>query len=138
MATVWVYGLVDYDTKAEAEAAVLVMKNKLDNNPTEWCVVTEVTPSQYGWAVGMDEMTDAEILAIDTEGWYFVHSPSIGTTDTGLNAADTKAKINHYRRLYAQEYEVNTITRSVQDDDTGLVTRYPETVTNADMSVYLD
>ena len=127
MTTKWYYAYQEYATEALCDAAVLSMKNKLDNEPTEYMEVTPVTSDgNGGWVVGETQLSDAEILAVGTGGTYNVHSPLTGETEVGVTGAVVQTKLIEYRQAYAQQNEVNT-KRSVTESSP----------TNTDMSGYI-
>lgn len=115
MTTKWYYAYQEYETEALCDAAVLAMKNKLDNEPTEYMEVTLVTSDgNDGWVVGETQLTDAEILSVGNSGNYNVHSPLTGETEVGVTGSVVQTKLIEYRQAYAQQNEVNT-KRSVTE-----------------------
>jgi len=128
MSTKWWYGHNEYNTRAEADQAVLDMRDLLDSQPNEYVSVTPVTQADNGgWLISDDAYTDSEILNLDTSGYYNVTNHFTGETFVGLAGTDVGAKISEGKRIYAQQYEV-TLLREIRD----------HTPTNVDMSVYLD
>ena len=50
--TTWIYNNEIYNTEAEVEVAVTSLKSRLDNNPTDWVTVKEVTSNgSGGWII---------------------------------------------------------------------------------------
>ncbi len=126
MAIKWHYANVAYETEALAEAAVLVMKERLENNPTDWVVVKELSGNANdGWVVPGTTLTDSEINNLDDTKHYNVSSVLAGDTDIGLTASEATAKIAEHRTVYSDNYRVNTLVK---------VEEYSPS--NADMSVY--
>ena len=127
MTTKWYYAYQEYETEELCDASVLSMKEKLDNKPTEYMSVTCVTSDgNGGWTVPNSKLTDEEILAISDEGRYNVQSSLSGESLVGVTAATVQDKLIEYRRLYAEDNEVNT-KQSVTE----------MAPTNADMSTYV-
>ena len=74
MTTKWYYAYQEYATEALCDAAVLSMKNKLDNEPTEYIEVTPVTQSSHGgWIIHNSQLTNEEIK-LGSDGYYNIHS----------------------------------------------------------------
>ncbi|MGB0141441.1 MAG: hypothetical protein ACPF8W_00050 [Luminiphilus sp.] len=112
MATKWYYNYVAYDTEAEANAAVANMKSRLDNNPTDWVIVKEVTTnSEGGWIVPSETLTDEQINNISEDNNYNVNSIYSGTTYTGITGANAILKIAELRTEYARRIQANTIMK---------------------------
>ena len=127
MTTKWYYAYQEYETEELCDASVLSMKEKLDNQPTEYMRVTPVTfDGNGGWIVPDLQLTDEEILAVRDDGRYNIQSPLTGESLVGVTGATLQAKLIEYRRVYAEQNEVNT-KRSVTEI----------TPTNADMSTYV-
>lgn len=127
MTTKWYYAYQEYETEELCDAAVLAMKEKIDNEPTEYIEVTRVTQSSNGgWIVHNSQLTDEEILEIGNDGYYNIHSPLLGESLVGVTGETLQTKLIEYRRVYAEQNEVNTKR---------CVTELNPTI--ADMSVYL-
>ena len=126
MAIKWHYANVAYETEALAEAAVLVMKERLENNPTDWVVVKELSGNANdGWVVPATALTDSEINNLDDTKHYNVSSVLAGDTDIGLTASEATAKIAEHRTVYSDSFRVNTLVK---------IEEYSPS--NADMSGY--
>ena len=126
MAIKWHYANVAYETEALAEAAVLVMKERLENNPTDWVVVKELSGNANdGWVVPATTLTDSEINSLDNTKHYSVAAVISGDNDLGLTASEATAKVAEHRTVYADQYRVNTLVK---------VEEYSPS--NADMSGY--
>ena len=127
MANKWFYNQNFFDSEAEVNAAVVSLKSRLDNNPTDWVVVKEVTSNgQGGWTVNPTPLTDDQINNLDVEKHYNVTSVHHGHTATTLSSTDATNKVLEYRTLYAQWILANSITKT---------TDYAPT--NVDMSGYI-
>jgi len=127
MAYKWFYNQNSFDSEAEVNAAVVSLKSRLDNNPTDWVVVKEVTSNgQGGWIVNPTPLTDSQINNLDNTKHYNVTSINDGYTATGLSGSEATSKVLEYRTLYAQWILANTITK---------IQEYAPT--NEDMSGYV-
>ena len=134
MANKWYYCVTKYTTEALANAAVLVMKERLDNNPTDWVIVKELAGNaSEGWVVPVAALTDNEISNLDSTKYYSVASIIDADNDTGLTAAEVTAKVSEHRTAYANHMMVNSIFK-LQDDSTEVQEYAP---TNVDMSEYV-
>jgi len=125
--TVWIYAGEKYDSEADCHAAVTQMKNNLDNAPTTWCIVAELSGSaEDGWVVPADNMTDAEINAItdSSTSYYKVESIIDGDSNLGITATEANTKISEMRTRFANWKLVDLII-------------VEQAVTHEDMSVYL-
>ena len=132
-----------YETVEEVEAAVTAMKTRLDNNPTDWCVVKPMinprTIAIYsGDVIGYDSgkpLTDEQINALNPDEWlggngvYNVYSINDGYNFTEASEALTAQKVRAMRIAYARWLIVNRYFVN----ETGAVMN----VTNEDMSGYV-
>lgn len=126
MSTKWFYNTAEYTTEAEANQAVLSFKDRLDNNPTDWVVVKELSGNAGdGWVVSATTLTDSEINSLDDTKYYSVSAVISGDSDVGLSASEATAKIAEHRTAYADYRWANTISK---------VQQYSPS--NADMSGY--
>lgn len=134
----YVYASQQYDTLDEVEAAVTQMKDKLDNQPTTWCVVKPMinprTIAIYsGDVIGYDSgepLTDAQINALsNSSAVYNVYAIYDGDNFTEVAEVDVASKVTNMRLSYARWLEVNKYF----DTDNNSVNN----VTNEDMSVYV-
>jgi len=126
--TQYMYCSMAFNTLEEAEAAVTEFKGVLDNQPSVYCGIKEVSAAseEEGWvAVTNELLTDAEMLSLDASKHYNIHSNYNGTSSIGLTAEETTAKLIEYRNSYAAMNNVNIL----------YVGNPP---TNEDMSVYVD
>lgn len=125
MNTTWFYKDNEYTSEADANQAVLDFKNRLDNNPTDWAVVKQLTgDAESGWGVPQEGLTDAEINALDETQHYSISSVVGGGSEVGLTATEITAKVAEYRTEYAQFFRADVIVCTYS-------------TTNIDMSGYV-
>lgn len=111
MSTTWFYNDNEYTSEADVNQAVLDFKNRLDNNPTDWAVVKQLTgDAESGWGVPQEGLTDAEINSLDETQHYSISSVVGGGSEVGLTAAEITAKVAEYRTEYAQYCRANTVS----------------------------
>ena len=123
--TIWLYNNETYNTEAEANAAVTALKSRLDNNPTDWVVVKEVTSNgSGGWVVPSETLTDAEINSMSADSYYNVNAIHSGTTYTGITGTEATTRVAELRTEYASWVGANTIRTEYEP-------------TNEDMSGYV-
>lgn len=135
----YVYAGIVHDTVEAAQASVLVVKNLLDTEPTNWVVVKAITGnSTDGWLIPPVKLNDAEINNIDDTKTYMVASIISGENLLGLSSSEATEKVSSYRTEYAIHNSVETIYRS-NFDATGQDTdpEYKEIPTDIDMSGYV-
>lgn len=112
MNTTWLYKQIEYNTEAALNQAVLDFKSRLDNNPTDWVTVRQLTgDSVNGWVVPTDELTDAGINALDAAHHYSVSSVVGGGSEVGLTSTETTAKVAEYRLEFAEFHGANTVVK---------------------------
>ena len=110
MATKWIYSNNEYATQSALDAEVVAQKNRLDNNPTDWVVVKELTGNANdGWVMPPETLTDSEINRLDSTKHYNVASVHGGGNDLGLTASEATAKVAEHRTRYAQYIQANTV-----------------------------
>lgn len=127
MADKWFYNQRTFTSEQEANAAVVNLKSRLDNNPTDWVVVKEVTSNgQGGWIVKPTSLTDDQINNLDDAKHYNVTSIHDGYTVIGVSGSEATSKVLEYRTLYAQWILANTIIKTME-----------YAPTNENMSVYV-
>jgi hypothetical protein len=124
MPSYWIYGRAQYDTQAAAEAAVTEMKNKLDNCPTNWCVIKEATPDGNGGYILGNPLTDDQVNNLNNDALYNVWSIRTGENLIAVDAATVASKIAEWRVNWAQIMEANQIFQTWEP-------------TNEDMSGYV-
>lgn len=129
------YAAKQYDTESEAQAAVDAMKLRLENNPSDWVKVKEITGSaETGWQINSRLLTDAELLNPSSDKTYMLHSPATGDTLMPLTSTELAAKRDECRTAYAQLYRLNEITKA---DDSNLKGIEALITTTTDMSGYI-
>lgn len=132
-----------YDTEAEAQAAVVSMKSRLDNNPTDWCQVKEITGSnEDGWTVSPTLLTDAQINNLDATKTYLVYAIYDGDNYMPLTKDEAVTKINAIRSSYVRLQRLHEILKlddsATIDNNGNVVGLNVEVITpNEDMSGYL-
>ena len=143
MMSIYNYAGREYTSVENVEAAVSAMKTRLDNNPTDWCVVKPMinprTIAIYsGDVIGYDSgkpLTDAQIQALNDDEWlggngvYNVYSINDGDNFTELSEALAAQKVRTMRLSYARWLIVNRYFVN----ETGAVMN----VQNEDMSGYV-
>jgi len=123
--TTWIYNGGNYSTEAEVNSAVTALKSRLDNNPTDWVVVKEVTSNgEGGWTVPAETLTDAEINSMSASSHYNVNAVHSGTTYTGITGTEATTRVAELRTEYAQWVGANAIYKEYEP-------------TNEDMSGYV-
>lgn len=112
MAISYIYNRNTYSTEAEVNAAVTALKTRLNNNPTDWVIVKEVTENPAGgWTISPETLSDEQILSLDGNKHYNVSAVYQGNTYVGLTAEEATAKIASIRKMYANYIQANTITK---------------------------
>jgi|TARA_B100000035_G_C20643802_1_gene397837 hypothetical protein len=127
-----------YTSLENVEAAVTAMKQRLDNNPTDWCVVKPMinprTIAIYsGNVIGYDSgdaLTDTQINALSSSSTvYNVYSIHEGDNFTEVAEADVAGKVRNMRRDYARRFNVDKYINFDKEQTLN--------VTNEDMSGYV-
>jgi len=110
MANIWVYTGTEYTTENAVNAAVVERKARLENNPTDWAIVKELTGNaDDGWVVPSETLSDSEINSLDATKYYSVAAVVDGNNDLGLTASEATAKVAEHRTSYARFIQANTI-----------------------------
>lgn len=139
----YIYAQVAYDTVNEVEAAVTAMKARLDNNPTDWCIVKPAISSttlqvngddiiayQYG-----NPLNDTQINSLSSSDTvYNVFSINEGDNYTAVSEANVAGKVTALRRGYARWLALDKYFDSQVEHGAALITY---NVTNEDMSGYV-
>jgi hypothetical protein len=107
----YVYAQNDYQTIEEVNAAVTSLKNRLDNNPTDWCVVKLLSGNAVdGWVVPSIGLNDEMINNhISPDSYYNVSSVNDGTTYTAITGTEAIQRVQEMRTKYATWVQANTI-----------------------------
>ena len=139
----YIYAETAYETVDEVEAAVTAMKARLDNNPTDWCVVKPMinvktikisTGDVIGYDLG-EKLTDAQINSLGkSENVYNVFSIYEGDNFTEVLESDVAGKVTAMRKGYATWLNLTKYYDSKVEEGENLITY---NVTNEDMSVYV-
>ena len=139
----YIYAETAYDTVDEVEAAVTAMKARLDNNPTDWCVVKPSVSSKtlridgndvVAYAYG-DPLNDTQINALSSSDTvYNVFSINDAYNYTAVSEADVAAKVTALRKSYARWLALNKYFDSQVEEGAASITY---NVTNEDMSGYV-
>lgn len=111
MATNWYYFNTKYSSQEDANQKVLAVKQRLDNNPTDWVVVKKLGGSaESGWIIPTEGLTDQEINNLSASHYYLVSAVINGESSIGLSSVQANAKVLAHRKEYCDFYMVNTIT----------------------------
>lgn len=114
----YVYNGVSYSTEAEAQQAAVQFKNDLETKPTMYCSVKELSgDAESGWVVPQTALSDAEILAVSDGKYYSFHSQLEGRAHIGISAAEVLTKVDHFKRLHAQEMQADKINHIMPTDE---------------------
>jgi len=137
----YVYNNKNFNTQEEAEAEVLVIKNRLDNYPTDWVIMKQISQNEDGtWEVPAVSLDDVEINNLEENGMYQVHCPYNGENLSPLTAAEATAKVNEFRSVYANWLNVTKIlkmTKVAATETTAESRDIVEITTEEDMSGYI-
>lgn len=126
MAIVYHYKDGEYATEPLAQAAVASEVIRMENNPTDWMVVKEVTGSDAnGWTVTSATLTDDEIKNPDSTKTYLCYSEISGEHHMAISSTELTTQYTAMRTAYADYWQLNQITKI--DDSTD-----PETITTID------
>lgn len=127
--TTYYYNSEQYANLTLVADAVTALKQRLDNNPTDWVVVKQATSNgEGGWIISPTPLTDEEINTLDASLYYNVSAQHDGTTHVGCSGIEAAAKVLEIRASYARWLGANTITKVVTEE---------LTPTNEDMSGYV-
>tara|TARA_Y100000114_G_scaffold107555_1_gene100909 strand:- start:384 stop:797 length:414 start_codon:yes stop_codon:yes gene_type:complete len=126
-----------YDSENEAQDAATALSVRMQNNPTDWIGVKEITGSnETGWLINSKLLTDAEILTPDENKTYTCFSPYSGENVIPVTATELKEKNNEYRKIYGQYWDANIIQK-IECDDNGYPTSSVLITPTTDMSGYV-
>ena len=139
----YIYAEAAYDTVSDVEAAVTAMKKRLDNNPTDWCVVKPVVKTK---TINIDDkdivayeygnpLSDTQIKALSSsDDVYNLFSVNDGYNYTAVSESDTVIGVQHMRKSYAKWLDVSKYYDTQVEEGQPLITH---NVTNEDMSGYV-
>tara|TARA_B100001939_G_C16434460_1_gene402113 strand:+ start:65 stop:514 length:450 start_codon:yes stop_codon:yes gene_type:complete len=146
----YIYANNLYDTIDEVQEAVTAMKTRLDNNPTDWCVVKPMinprTIAIYsGDVIGYDSgepLTDVQIKALgSSNNLYNIYSVYEGDNFTEVSEDYINQKVEALRTPYARRLELNKYfyVAGVMEGEVFNPIEEPTVynVTNEDMSGYV-
>ena len=135
MATRYFYCGAIYLTEAEAQSAAVLQKARLQNNPTDWIVVKEISGSQEsGWQINPNPLTDDQINNIDVSKNYLIASVVEGENIMPATSSEVTAKVLSYRPIYADHIRANIILSDLGVTDLSDGEIIP---TDVDMSDYM-
>lgn len=113
----WIYNQAEYSTLEAAQEAVSTFKTRLENNPTDWVEIKEVTSdSNGGWIVSNTVLTDSEIYSMSDDKRYNVSSVQFGYSGVALTGSEATSKVSELRTEYARFVGANSITKLVEDE----------------------
>lgn len=108
------YDGVEYSTEELAQAAATAKQGRLENNPTDWVCVKEITDNgEGGWVVHPNYLSDEQINNIDISSNYSLFCPTNGQTFMPLTAPEVTAKVLEFKHVYMQSRALNRI---IEDD----------------------
>jgi len=131
----YTYNGQDYLTEQEAQEAVVAVKTRLDNNPSDWCIVKAVSQiDDETWDVPTEPLTDSEINNPNSDYIYSAYSPITGENYTTLNATELTNVIRDFRTAYCRHRWLDKIFKNNIDEmeEAAIVI-----ATNEDMSGYV-
>jgi hypothetical protein len=115
MTTKYLYRNWVVDTEAEAQAKLSETKTRLDNNPTDWCMVKCVEPvADDTFSVIAGELTDEQILNPDNTKTYIFYAKWTGENFFPLTSTELTEKVFEYRRGYVTAENLSVI-KSYED-----------------------
>ena len=143
----YIYATNEYETMSAVETAVTAMKTRLDNNPTDWCVIKSMinprTIKIYsGDVIGYDSgnaLTDAQINALSSsDNVYNIFSINDGDNFTEVTEGDIAEIVNTMRSSYGRWLGVDKYCVIELNDETNeLISSTQHNATNEDMSSYV-
>tara|TARA_Y100001938_G_C7859973_1_gene315056 strand:- start:1 stop:429 length:429 start_codon:yes stop_codon:yes gene_type:complete len=139
----YIYASISYDTMDEVEAAVTAIKKRLDNNPTDWCVVKPmINPRTIkistGDVIGYDSgepLTDTQINSLSSsENVYNVFAVYEGDNFTEVLESEVADKVKAMRKGYATWLNLTKYVDTQVEEGKDFILC---DVTNEDMSGYV-
>ncbi len=136
MTVKYYYFRSEYNTENEAQNAATALSVRMQNNPTDWIAVKEITGNnETGWVINPTLLTDAQILNPDTNKNYTCFCQYTGENVIPVTATELTIKSNEYRKIFGQYWNVNTIEK-IEDDGVNEPTG-SLIIPNTDMSEYV-
>lgn len=115
------YNQQQYETLEQVNSAVSALKVRLDNNPTDWCVVKVLSGNaEDGWVIPSETLNDAEIGNLSESNHYSVSSIHDGTSYIGINGNEATQKVREMRTQYATGLRANTIIKEYSPTETDM------------------
>jgi hypothetical protein len=102
MAKTYVFAQTTYNTLADAQAAAASKKDEFERNPTQYARVKLLGGNETdGWQVPAEDLTDAEINALQSDdgNYYGVYSPFDGQMSVGLTSNETLTELARLKKL---------------------------------------
>lgn len=102
MAKTYVFAQTTYNTLADAQAAAVSKKDEFEKNPTQYARVKLLGGNETdGWQVPVEDLTDAEINALqpDDGNYYGVYSPFDGQMNVGLTSNEALTELARLKKL---------------------------------------
>ena len=132
----------EYNSEDEAQNAATALSVRMQNNPTDWIIVKEITGSnETGWLINPTLLSDEQILNPDSNKTYNCFSKYSGENVIPVSATELKIKSNEYRKIYGQFFKVNTILKQegdLESESNEIDVSEPIFITpNTDMSEYV-
>lgn len=141
MTITYEYGNISYNTEDEAHSAALVMKSRLENNPTDWCIVKEILPTEDGaWLIRPDNLSNADIMNPSEEKRYSIYSRYTGENIMPLTSSELSAKVTEFRKAFVNHYDLLNITKVDTEggsSEEGYTASFTTITPNVDMSGYV-
>ena len=148
----YLYRNTPYDTEQEAQDALAAMKIRLDNNPTDWCVVKYIEGiGESSWTILPDILSDEQINNPDSTKTYTLWATWTGFNFFPLTSEELTQKVIESRQAYVAAEQLAVI-KSFDYDELELVLppedgvtipsepielEFTDVATNEDMSGYL-
>ncbi len=115
------YNQQQYETVEQVNNAVAELKVRLDNNPTDWCVVKVLSGNaEDGWTIPTETLSDSEIGNLSEDSYYSVSSIYDGTSYVGVSGNEASQKVREMRTQYATGLRANTIIKEYAPTETDM------------------
>jgi hypothetical protein len=106
----YIYCGLTFNTEAELHEGIEEIKAKLENNPTEYMRVEQITENpEGGWIMSGIYLSDTGINNLQEDQHYSVFSGYTGENCVGLTKDEVEVKKLEMRRAYGQALEVNKV-----------------------------